>query len=160
MVGILVLESANTDFATPRQQELATILANQATVALRNAQLYNQVPLADALGALHARKEAFLALPKQRRLAMAIGALVAVGALTLIRWPLRVDARAPQFRPTARAEIRPSPTASSSAYSCEGTIAERGAPMVQLRDAELRAITMRLPQPRSLPIGPRARESR
>src|SRR5687768_6704805 len=52
VVGILVLESARPDFATARQQEMATILANQATVALRNAQLYQQVPLADALGAL------------------------------------------------------------------------------------------------------------
>jgi len=140
VVGILVLESATTDFATPRQQELATILANQATVALRNAQLYNQVPLADALGALHARKEAFFALPRHRRLAMAIGVLVAVGALTLIRWPLRVDAKAPQFRPTSRAEIRPlTDGIIERVLVREGTSVERGAPIVQLRDAERRA---------------------
>jgi RND family efflux transporter MFP subunit len=140
VVGILVLESTRTDFATPRQQELATILANQATVALRNAQLYNQVPLADALGALHARKEALLALPRQRRLAMAIGALVAVGVLTLIRWPLRVDAKAPMFRPTARAEIRPlTDGIIERVLVREGTVVERGAPIIQLRDAELRA---------------------
>ena len=140
VVGILVLESAATDFATPRQQELATILANQATVALRNAQLYNQVPLADALGALHARKEALFALPRQRRLAMAIGAVVAVGALTLIRWPFRVDARAPRFRPTARAEIRPlTDGIIERVLVREGTSVERGAPVIQLRDAELRA---------------------
>src|SRR5688500_780824 len=93
VVGILVLESARADFATPRQRELTTILANQATVALRNAQLYHQVPLANALGAIHARKEAFLALPRRRRLITAAAVLVAIGALTLIRWPLRVDAR-------------------------------------------------------------------
>ena len=140
VVGILVLESARTDFATPRQQELATILANQATVALRNAQLYNQVPLADALGALHARKEAFFALPKQRRLAMAIGLLVAAGALTLIRWPLRVDAVSPSFRPTARAEIRPlTDGIIERVLVREGTSVERGVPVIQLRDAELRA---------------------
>ena len=140
VVGILVLESARTDFATPRQQELATILAHPATVALRNAQLYNQVPLADALGALHARKEAFLALPRQRRLAMAIGALVAVGALTLIRWPLRVDGRAPMFRPTSRAEIRPlTDGIIERVLVREGTAVTRGAPIIQLRDAELRA---------------------
>jgi len=140
VVGILVLESAKTDFATPRQQELATILANQATVALRNAQLYNQVPLADALGALHARKEAFFALPKQRRLAMAVGVLVAVGALTLIRWPLRVDGTAPQFRPTVRADVRPlTDGIIERVLVREGTAVERGAPILQLRDAELRA---------------------
>jgi RND family efflux transporter MFP subunit len=140
VVGILVLESAHAEFASPRQQELATILANQATVALRNAQLYNQVPLADALGALHARKEAFFALPRQRRLAMAIGALVVVGGLTLIRWPLRVDAIAPSFRPTSRAEIRPlTDGIIERVLVREGTAVERGMPIVQLRDAELRA---------------------
>jgi GAF domain-containing protein len=80
VVGILVLESAHADFANPRQQELATILANQATVAMRNAQLYNQVPLADALGALHARKEALFALPRQRRIAWAVLAVLLLGA--------------------------------------------------------------------------------
>ena len=140
VVGILVLESARTDFASTRQQELATILANQATVALRNAQLYNQVPLADALGALHARKEAFLALPKQRRLAMAIAAVVTVAALTLIRWPLRVDGIAPSFRPNARADVRPlTDGIIDRVLVREGTRVERGAPLVQLRDAELRA---------------------
>ncbi len=140
VVGILVLESARTDFATPRQQELATILALQATVALRNAQLYNQVPLADALGALHARKEAFLALPRQRRLAMALAALVAVSVLTLIRWPLRVDGTTPQFRPTSRAEIRPlTDGIIERVLVREGTAVNRGSPIIQLRDAELRA---------------------
>jgi RND family efflux transporter MFP subunit len=140
VVGILVLESARTDFATTRQQELATILANQATVALRNAQLYNQVPLADALGALHARKEAWLALPRQRRRAMGIGALVAVGAMTLIRWPLRVDGIGPSFRPTARADVRPlTDGIIDRVLVREGTSVERGTPVLQLRDAELRA---------------------
>ena len=81
VVGILVLESARAEFATPRQQELATILAHQATVALRNAQLYNQVPLADALGALQARKQALLAMPHRRRMLIAGAVLIAVGSL-------------------------------------------------------------------------------
>jgi Barrel-sandwich domain of CusB or HlyD membrane-fusion/GAF domain len=140
VVGILVLESAHADFANPRQQELATILAHQATVALRNAQLYNQVPLADALGALQARKQAFFALPRQRRRAMAVGALLTVGALTLIRWPLRVDATTPLFRPTSRAEIRPlTDGIIERVLVREGTSVTRGAPIIQLRDAELRA---------------------
>jgi RND family efflux transporter MFP subunit len=140
VVGILVLESATTDFASPRQQELVAILANQATVALRNAQLYNQVPLADALGALHAKKEAFFALPRQRRLTWALILAVGVGALTLIRWPLRVDAHAPSFRPTSLAEIRPlTDGIVDRVLVREGTSVERGMPILQLRDAELRA---------------------
>jgi GAF domain-containing protein/biotin carboxyl carrier protein len=140
VVGILVLESARADFATPRQRELTTILANQATVALRNAQLYHQVPLANALGAIHARKEAFLALPRRRRLLTAAAVLVAIGALTLIRWPLRVDAREPSFRPTVRTEIRPlTDGIIERVLVREGSVVPQGAPLVQLRDAELRA---------------------
>ena len=154
VVGILVLESAKPDFASPRQQELATILANQATVALRNAQLYNQVPLADALGALHARKEAFLALPKQRRVAMAVAALVAVGALTLIRWPLRVDANAPPFRPTARAEIRPlTDGIIERVLVREGTTVERGRRSSNCVTQSCAPTTRRQPQQRSSPTG-------
>jgi len=119
---------------------MATILANQATVALRNAQLYHLVPLADALGALQARKQAFFALPRQRRLALGIGILVAVASLTLVRWPLRVNAVAPSFRPTARADIRPlTDGIVERVLVREGSVVQRGAPIVQLRDAELRA---------------------
>jgi len=140
VVGILVLESARPDFATPRQQELATILAHQATVALRNAQLYNQVPLADALGALQARKQALLAMPHRRRMLIAAAVLVAVGSLTLIRWPLRVDGLAPVFRPTARAEIRPlTDGIIERVLVREGATVTRGTPILQLRDTELRA---------------------
>ena len=140
VVGILVLESAKAEFATPRQRELIGILANQATMALRNAQLYHQVPLADALGALQARKQALFALPRRRRIAIAVAVLAAIGALTLIRWPLRVDAIAPAFRPTARAEIRPlTDGVIERVMVREGTVVAQGAPLVQLRDAELRA---------------------
>src|SRR5207237_8937763 len=99
IVGILLFEAERTDFVTPRQRELTTILANQATVAVRNASLYHQVPLADTFGALSAHKEAFLALPWRRRTMYAVIALAAVAALTLVRWPLRVDGSDPVFRP-------------------------------------------------------------
>ena len=48
VLGVLVFESASADFATPTQREVAAILANQTAVALRNAQLYHQVPMVDA----------------------------------------------------------------------------------------------------------------
>jgi multidrug resistance efflux pump len=140
VAGILVFESSRPEFATERQRELAAILARQATVAVRNAQLYNQVPLADALGAFQARKEALLALPRQRRIVWALLAALFVGSITLIRWPLRVDGRAPVFRPTARAEIRPLVEGVvERVFAREGATVVRGAPLVQLRDVEPRA---------------------
>ena len=66
MLGVLVFEAGRSEFASPGQLEVAAILANQTAVALRNAQLYHQVPMVDALGALAARKRALLAVPRRR----------------------------------------------------------------------------------------------
>jgi multidrug efflux pump subunit AcrA (membrane-fusion protein) len=139
VLGILLFEAERPEFATERQRELATILANQATVALRNAQLYQQVPLADTLGAIHAKKEAFLALPAMRRLTWAVIAVVAIASLTLIQWPLRVEANQPVFRPNVRTEIRPLVDGVvERVFIGEGARVARGDPIVQLRDAEQR----------------------
>lgn len=140
VLGILLLEAERPEFATERQRELATILANQATVALRNAQLYQQVPLADALGAIHAKKEAFLALPARRRVTWAVVAVVVIASLTLIQWPLRVDASDPVFRPNVRTEIRPLVEGVvERVFVGEGARVTRGDPIVKLRDAEQRS---------------------
>jgi multidrug resistance efflux pump len=139
VLGILLFEAERPEFATERQRELATILANQATVALRNAQLYQQVPLADTLGAIHAKKEAFLALPAMRRLTWAVIAAAVIASLTLVQWPLRVEANQPVFRPNVRTEIRPLVDGVvERVFIGEGARVARGDPIVQLRDAEQR----------------------
>ena len=56
------------------------ILANQTAVALRNAQLYNQVPMVDALGAIAAKKTALWRCPGS-------GAGSVVGRRRCWRWP-------------------------------------------------------------------------
>jgi GAF domain-containing protein len=106
VLGVLVFEAGTQEFASSTQIELAAILANQTAVALRNAQLYHQVPLVDALGALAAKKKAFLALPRQKVRLYAIAALVVAAALTLIRWPLRVSGSDATFRPVALTPVR------------------------------------------------------
>jgi len=140
IVGILLFETDRTEFATPRQRELAGILANQATVAVRNARLYHQVPLANTLGAISAKREAFLGLPRQRRIAYVAVLVIAVAAATLIRWPLRVSGIDPGFRPLWRADVRPMlPGVVDRVFVREGAMVERGAPIMHLRDDELRA---------------------
>ncbi len=91
VLGVLVFEAGTREFASSTQIELAAILANQTAVALRNAQLYHEVPLVDALGALAAKKRAFLALPRRKLRLYAGVALLIAAALTLIRWPLQGD---------------------------------------------------------------------
>ena len=140
IVGILLFEAARSDFATSRQRDLAEILANQSTVAVRNARLYRQVPLANALGAIGKRKEAFLELPMRRRAIYAAAALVVIGALTLIRWPMRVSGADPVFRPLVRADVRPTlPGVIDRVFVREGMLVDRGAPIAHLRDDERRA---------------------
>jgi len=48
-VGILSLESSDPDFLTQVHIELLDVLASQATVALRNAQMYKEVPFISVL---------------------------------------------------------------------------------------------------------------
>ena len=105
-LGVLLFEAKRPGFASETQRELAEILANQTTVALRNAQLYNQVPLVDALGALAAKKRALMQLPRRRRQIYAGAVVAGVVGLTLIRWPLRVDGTNPTFRASAYVEAR------------------------------------------------------
>jgi len=140
IVGILLFEADRSDFATPRERDLAAILANQSTVAVRNARLYRQVPLASTIGAISARKAAWLDLPAQRRRMYLGAAVVAIAALTLIRWPMRVSGADPSFRPLVRAEVRPIlPGVIDRVFVREGMLVERGAPVAHLRDDERRA---------------------
>ena len=139
-VGILLFESSQPEFATPMQREIAAILANQTAVALRNAQLYAQVPLVDTLGALAAKKRAFMELPKRQRQLYAAAALVALALLTLVRWPLRVSGSAPAFRPAGLTDVRALvPGVIERVLVREGSPVARGAPIAQLRDFELRS---------------------
>lgn len=106
VLGVLVFESSSADFAGETQREVAAILANQTGVALRNAQLYHQVPMVDAFGALAARRQALLALPRRRLQLYAAATLLFLAAVTLIRWPLRVSGSDPLLRPNGYTPVR------------------------------------------------------
>src|SRR5262249_55114795 len=140
ILGVLVFESSTADFASSNQREVAAILANQTAVALRNAQLYHQVPMVDALGALAARRQALATLPRRRLLTYAIIALVVLAALTLIRWPLRVPGSGAAFRPTSYAPVRALvPGVVERIAVVEGMAVARGTPVAYLRANALRA---------------------
>lgn len=90
-VGVLSFESSNPDFLTPGHLEMIKVLASQATVALRNASLYKEVPFIGVLQPLVERKRKFLALEKHRRTLLAAGTALAALFLALFPLPLRVD---------------------------------------------------------------------
>jgi RND family efflux transporter MFP subunit len=140
VLGVLVFESATVDFTTPTQREVAAILANQTAVALRNAQLYHQVPMVDALGALAAKRQALRAIPKQRlRLYAGVAALV-LAPLVLIRWPFRVSGEQATFRAGAFAPVRAMVAGVVERIPVtEGSVVARGTPVAYLRATSLRA---------------------
>jgi len=105
-VGILSLESSDPDFLSPVHIELMQVLASQATVALRNAQMYKEVPFISVLEPVLERKRKFMAMEKRRRTLFL--ALAAVATLFLIACPLplRVDGDA-MVAPGRRALVQP-----------------------------------------------------
>src|ERR1700723_914548 len=90
-LGVLALLSSDADFLTDNNKETVAILANQTTVAIRNAQLYQQVPLANLLQPFSQRKKKFLAaMPRSRWELYARRAAIAVALLVIVPWPMRV----------------------------------------------------------------------
>ena len=89
-LGTLSFESSNPDFLGPAHLEMIKILSAQATVALRNASLYREVPFIDLLKPVLDRKRRFLALEKRRRAALVVGGVGALLFLLVFPLPLRV----------------------------------------------------------------------
>lgn len=105
-VGILSLESSDPDFLTPVHIELLQVLAGEATVALRNAQMYKEVPFISVLQPVLERKRKFMALEKTRRRAITVAAAAALIFLVIFPLPLRLDGDA-VVAPVHRALVQP-----------------------------------------------------
>jgi RND family efflux transporter MFP subunit len=85
-LGLLLYEAGDPDFLDLAQTEMIKILAGQATVAIRNALLYREVPLIGLLEPLMHRKQALLRTSGSRRLVY--GGAVAAVVLFLVFCPL------------------------------------------------------------------------
>jgi len=90
-VGVLSFESSDPDFLTVAHLEMIKVLASQATVALRNASLYKEVPFIGVLEPLIEKKRKFLALEKHRRVMLIVSVAAVVLFLALFPLPLRID---------------------------------------------------------------------
>jgi RND family efflux transporter MFP subunit len=94
-LGTLALLSSDADFLTANHRETLAILANQVTVAIRNAQLYQQMPLAGLLHPFAEKKKRLLAaVPQARRVEYAWRAAAVALLLVVVPWPMRVGTNA------------------------------------------------------------------
>ncbi len=105
-LGMYAMESSDPDFLGTAHIEILELLAGQATVALRNAQMYKEVPFISMIEPVLVRKRKFMAMKKSRqRVYLTLGA-AALLFLVACPLPLRVDGDA-VVAPGRRALVQP-----------------------------------------------------
>jgi RND family efflux transporter MFP subunit len=138
-LGILSFESRDPDFMTRAHFEIVRVLAAQATVALRNASLYRDVPFISLLEPVLEKKRRFLALEKRRRTLMVAGTAAAVLFLIFFPVPMRLAGDA-TVAPVRKAQVMSAMDGVvKSVYVREGDRVQAGEILADLEDWDLRA---------------------
>jgi GAF domain-containing protein len=138
-VGILSLESSDPDFLSSVHIELLQVLASQATVALRNAQMYKEVPFISVLEPVLERKRKFMALERTRRTMITVAAAAALIFLVIFPLPMRVDGDA-TVGPGQRAQVQPEfEGVVSKVLVREGEAVKRGQVVAEMDAWEIRS---------------------
>ncbi|MFI5120887.1 MAG: GAF domain-containing protein [Thermoanaerobaculia bacterium] len=133
-LGVIGFECDGPIVFDAETRDLLQILVSQATVALRNAQLYQQVPLVGLWQPLLQRWRKVQAVPARRTLAWAGGALAFLAVLALVPWRIRVAGPARVF-PIRRVAVTSSVDGFIAAVRCrEGDAVAAGALLATLRD--------------------------
>jgi len=137
-VGVLALLSGEPEFLTKSHHEVLGILSSQVTVAIRNARLYQQVPLVNLWQPLMKRRELLAGAASARWLPYARKAALVALALIVIPWKLRVQTNAtvvPADRRVVSAEVG---GVVRSVAVREGQRVEAGETLATLDDSENR----------------------
>jgi RND family efflux transporter MFP subunit len=138
-LGILSFESRNPDFLTETHLELIKVVAAQATVALRNASLYTEVPFIGVLEPLLQKKQRFMRMGRNRRAALAGVAIAAALFLAVFPLPMRLDGTA-TVAPLRTAQIQTEMDGVVRAVHVrEGDWVKRGTTLAELDDWDYRA---------------------
>jgi len=138
-LGILLFESAEPDFLNEAQLEMIRVLAGQATVALRNASLYKEVPFIGVLEPILQRRRKFLALEKRRRALFVAGAVAVVLFLAFFPIPMRVAGTA-VVAPARLLQVQPEiPGVVGKIFVREGQKVQVGQVLADLEDWDYRA---------------------
>lgn len=138
-LGIMSFESTDADAFGEAQIEFIKVVAAQATVAVRNASLYQEVPLIGVLQPLIQKKRQFMRMEKRRRVTTV--ALTAAALLFLVFFPLPMrvsgDATvAPQSSARVQAEV---PGVVRRVYVAEGDHVAKGTILADMDDWDYRS---------------------
>lgn len=138
-LGLLSFESRNPDFLTRAHIEVIRVLAAQATVALRNASLYREVPFISLIEPVLEKKRRFLALEKRRQMTLLAAAAALVVFLVAFPVPMRLAGDA-VVAPRHRARVTPAMEGVVKAvYVREGDPVRAGAVLADLEDWDWRS---------------------
>lgn len=138
-MGVLAFESRNPDFLSETHFELIKVLASQASVALRNASLYKEVPFIGVLEPLLQKKHQFMEMDKRRRSAYAVLAAGVALFLVLCPLPMRVVGDAVVAPQTTSRIQTPVDAVVSKVYVKEGDTVKAGAVIADLEDWNYRS---------------------
>ncbi|HEV2214627.1 MAG TPA: efflux RND transporter periplasmic adaptor subunit [Terracidiphilus sp.] len=138
-VGLLIYEAANPEFLDLPHIEMVKILAGQATVAIRNALLYREVPLISLLEPLAQRKRALFRNQRSRRIVYSVAAAVVLLFLLVCPFPMRIKGHA-TVAPLHTVNVEaPLDGNVSAVYAREGQHVQAGQPLGALNDWQWRA---------------------
>jgi RND family efflux transporter MFP subunit len=138
MVGVLALLSGDAEFLNAQHLELLSVLASQTTVAIRNARLYQEVPLMSVWQPLVEKKQKLMSLGYGRWLEIVWKVAVVVLVLVLVPWKLRVGANAtvvPAERRVVSAEVS---GIVQRVWVREGQKVDAGTTLAELDDSDAR----------------------
>jgi RND family efflux transporter MFP subunit len=138
-IGILSFESLDPHFLTDAHVEMIRILAAQTTVALRNAELYKEVPFIGIIEPLMQRKKRFMAMEKRRRALMLTVTAAVVLFLVFFPIPMRLVGNA-SVAPQSTAQIQPEVDGVVRSVAVhEGDEVKKGEVLAELDDWDYRS---------------------
>lgn len=125
-----------TGLPTEEELELLRIMTNQASVAIRNAELYHQVPFISFLEPLLEKRRRIWEAGRKKLKTAGIWAAVIVALLLLIKLPYRTGGTAAVY-PGERLELRsPISGVVDDVFVLEGDTVEAGQAVGQIRSLE------------------------
>ena len=131
-VGVMALLSGDAEFLTESHLEILSILANQTTVAIRNARLYQEVPLMSVWAPLVEKKQKLLSVSSTRWLQVDAVAL----ALIVIPWKMRLTVNAAVVPAERRTVTSEAERVIRTVQVREGQVVEAGAVLAELDDSD------------------------
>ena len=137
-LGVIALESGEPEFLSESKLEMLEILTSQVTVAIRNARLYQNVPLIRVWRPVAETQQKWRAVSGGRRIELLTRAVAVAVLLVAVPWPLRVDGTAQVVPAQRRVVTAESEGIVKQVFVHDGDFVAAGAPLAQLDDGEIR----------------------